>query len=94
MSANHILMQLLQLQKSGGTDMEYRNFFVAPVNNGVSVLDANAATMDETLTWFCKDGVLYELIECDDLEIFADRGVQLGIVGQLRERNGCISNGQ
>lgn len=60
--------------------MEYRNFFVAPLINGVSVLDANAATMDETLTWFCKDGVLYELIECDDLEIFADRGVQLGIV--------------
>ena len=48
--------------------------------SSVSVLDANAATMDETLTWFCKDGVLYELIECDDLEIFADRGVQLGIV--------------
>lgn len=53
---------------------------MAPLINGVSVLDANAATMDETLTWFCKDGVLYELIECDDLEIFADRGVQLGIV--------------
>lgn len=68
------------IAKSDGTDMEYRNFFVAPLINGVSVLDANAATMDETLTWFCKDGVLYELIECDDLEIFADRGVQLGIV--------------
>lgn len=68
------------IAKSDGTDMEYRNFFVAPLINSVSVLDANAATMDETLTWFCKDGVLYELIECDDLEIFADRGVQLGIV--------------
>ena len=43
------------IAKSDGTDMEYRNFFVAPLINGVSVLDANAATMDETLTWFCKD---------------------------------------
>ena len=70
----------IAIAKSDGTDMEYRNFFVAPLINGVSALDANAATMDETLTWFCKDGVLYELIECDDLEIFADRGVQLGIL--------------
>ena len=70
----------IAIAKSDGTDMEDRNFFVAPLINGVSFLDANAATMDETLTWFCKDGVLYELIECDDLEIFADRGVQLGIV--------------
>lgn len=68
------------IAKSDGSDMEYRNFFVAPLINGVSVLDANASNMDETLTWFCKDGILYELIECDDLEIFADRGVQLGIV--------------
>ena len=69
--------------------------FVAPLINGVSVLMPMQQTMDETLTWFCKDGVLYELIECDDLEIFADRGVQLGIVEwTASERNGCISNGQ
>lgn len=93
----------IAIANSDGTDMEDRNFFVAPLIQGVSVADANAAAMDEMLTWFCKDGVLYELIECDNLEIFADRGVQLGIIDnfgseaaafQMDEESGAYSKVQ
>ena len=68
------------IAKSDGTAMEYRNFCIAPLIGGVDVRKLNAATMNEGLTWFEKDGVIYELIECDNLEIFADYGVQLGVV--------------
>lgn len=43
-------------------------------------MTANNGTMDAGLHWFVKDGVVYELLECDNLEIFAGRGVQVGVV--------------
>ena len=63
--------------------MDYRNFCIAPLIGGVDVRKLNAATMNEGLTWFEKDGVIYELIECDNLEIFAGYGVQLGVVDEF-----------
>ncbi len=71
------------IAKSDGTAMDYRNFCIAPLIGGVDVRKLNAATMNEGLTWFEKDGVIYELIECDNLEIFADYGVQLGVVDEF-----------
>ncbi|MGN0169277.1 MAG: DUF4179 domain-containing protein [Lachnospiraceae bacterium] len=68
------------IAKSDGTAMDYRNFCIAPLIGGVDVHRLNAATMNETLTWFERDGVIYELVECDNLEIFAEYGVQLGVV--------------
>ena len=66
--------------KSDRTEMEYRNLCLSPLINGVDWFVANNATLDVGLTWFLQDGVVYELINCDNLQIFADRGVQLGVV--------------
>lgn len=66
--------------KSDGMEMEYRDFCISPLINGVSFSVANNATLDALLTFFEQDGIMYYLIECDNLEIFANRGVQLGVV--------------
>lgn len=68
------------ISKTDGTKMDNRNFCVSPLICGEAFSDVNAATLDVGLTWFEKDGVIYELIECDNLEIFADRGVYLSVV--------------
>lgn len=67
------------IAKTDGTKMEYRNFCISPLIHGVDFHVANNGTMDVFLTWFLQDGVIYELIECDNLEMFAKRGVQLGV---------------
>lgn len=53
---------------------------VSPLINGIDWKDVTLADIDATLYSFSKDGVLYELLECDSLEKFAKRGVQLGVV--------------
>lgn len=70
----------LAISKSDGSKMSSRNFCVSPLINGEAFTDVNAATLNVGLSWFEKDGVIYELIECDNLEIFADRGVYLSLV--------------
>lgn len=56
---------------------------VSPLINGVDWMIANNGTMDVALHWFTRDGVIYELLECDNLEIFAGRGVQVGVVDEF-----------
>lgn len=70
----------LAISKSDGSKMSNRNFCVSPLINGEAFTDVNAATLNVGLSWFEKDSVIYELIECDNLEIFADRGVYLSLV--------------
>ncbi|MEE0107233.1 MAG: hypothetical protein UEY91_10655 [Lachnospiraceae bacterium] len=70
----------LAISKSDGSKMSNSNFCVSPLINGEAFTDVNAATLNVGLSWFEKDGVIYELIECDNLEIFADRGVYLSLV--------------
>lgn len=70
----------LAISKSDGSKMSNRNFCVSPLINGEAFTDVNAATLNVGLSWFEKNGVIYELIECDNLEIFADRGVYLSLV--------------
>ena len=70
----------LAVSKSDGSRMTNRNFCLSPLINGEAFTDVNAATLNVGLSWFEKDGVIYELIECDNLEIFADRGVYLSLV--------------
>ncbi|MDO5155083.1 MAG: hypothetical protein Q4D51_03870 [Eubacteriales bacterium] len=85
------------ISKRDGSAMENKNFCVSPLIHGESIMDVNAATMMETMMWFEQNGIVYELIECDNLEIFADRGVQLGVVEnfgdetsafEMNEKNG------
>lgn len=68
------------ISRKDGSAMAEDSFCVSPLIGGVPFLVANNGTMGTTMTWFMQDGVLYELVECDDLEIFADRGVWLSVV--------------
>lgn len=56
-----------------------QSFFVSPYVKGQKPWLVNAATLGGGYHEFAKDGVLYRLIECDNLEMFADRGLYLGI---------------
>lgn len=71
---------VVAIEKADGSEMDYKGFCISPLINGVDVLIANNASMNTLLSYFEQDGILYHLMECDNLEIFAGRGVQLGIV--------------
>lgn len=64
---------------------------VSPLLNGVDWMVANNGTMDTALYWFIKDGVMYAVMDCDNLEVFADRGVQLGVVDEFGNETEAFS---
>ncbi|RAV08894.1 hypothetical protein [Paenibacillus contaminans] len=63
------------------SDPEYGKdpFFVSPFIKGQKPWQVNIMTMKGGYGEFVMDGVMYRLIECDDVEMFADRGVYLAI---------------
>lgn len=71
------------IMRTDGTDLKVNNLCVSPLVNGIKFTDMNNSNMGGSLIWFMQDGVLYELYSCDNLEIFADRGVYLGVVDQF-----------
>lgn len=70
----------MSISKSDGSKMPDRNFCVSPLIGGVPFMVANNGTLGTELIWFEQDGVVYELVSCDNLEMFADRGVWLSVV--------------
>lgn len=54
-------------------------FFVSPLIKGLKPWQVNIASMGGGYSEFVLDGVMYRLIECDGVEMFADRGVYLAI---------------
>ncbi|HHX12488.1 MAG TPA: hypothetical protein GX731_06665, partial [Clostridiales bacterium] len=61
-------------------DDDYRSidFFVSPLIKGENPWLCNIVTMNHGgYTEQVMDGIMYRLIECDDVEIFADRGLYL-----------------
>lgn len=75
----------LAISRSDGQKIADKTLCVSPLINGVDWKTVNNGTLDTGLYCFEKDGVLYELMECDDLEIFSDRGVQIGVVDAFGE---------
>lgn len=71
---------VLAIERMDGTEMGDGTLCISPLINGVSWMIANNATLNLGLSWFTQDNVQYAMIECDNLEIFADRGVLLGVV--------------
>lgn len=57
-------------------------FFVSPLIEGYHPAFYNAVSMHGNYTEFVSGGVLYRLVECDNVEIFADRELYL-----------CVSEG-
>ncbi|MDE6608021.1 MAG: hypothetical protein K2K54_09755, partial [Lachnospiraceae bacterium] len=60
---------------------EYGNiqFFVSPLIQGLAPWQYNMASMGGSHSTAVKDGVLYRIIECDDVALFADRRIYLCI---------------
>jgi hypothetical protein len=58
------------------------SFFVSPLIKGQKPWLYNIMSMNGSYSEFVKDGIMYRLIECDDIEKFADRGLYL-----------CVSTG-
>lgn len=63
------------------TDDAYADlsFFVSPFIKGYHPADYNTVTMRGSYSEFTENGILYRLTECDNVEIFADRGLYLGV---------------
>lgn len=68
------------IAKTDGTQMTYDDeLLVTPFIQGVSPMDFNIFYMGGGASSRLTDGVLYRLIECDSLEIFADKTIYLGV---------------
>jgi hypothetical protein len=70
------------IENADGTDMtkEYENnFFVSPLIQGLKPWSYNIASMNGSYSEKVVDGVLYRVIECDSIEVFADKKLYLAI---------------
>lgn len=67
-------------------DPEYGEvpFIVSPLIKGLKPWQVNIATMNGGYSETVLDGVMYRLIECDGVAMFADRGVYLAVIGGER----------
>jgi len=81
----------IAISRKDGGDIGEDSKCVSPLINGVDFMTANNGTLDAGLHWFIKDNVLYELLECDNLEIFAGRGVQIGVVDSFGNETSAFS---
>lgn len=52
-------------------------FFISPLIKGLKPWQYNIATMNGGYQDFVEDGILYRLMECNNVEMFADRGIYL-----------------
>ena len=54
-------------------------FFVSPYVRGLDPVRYNAVTMGGGYSEFVQDGVMYRLVQTDNVEMFADRGIYIGV---------------
>lgn len=60
-------------------DYAKNTFFVTPLIKGQKPWQVNIALLNGGYSEFWENGVLYRIIECDSLEMFADRGLYLAV---------------
>lgn len=69
------------MERKDGTDMTYDDeIIVSPFISGVRPMDFNIYSVHGGANMMLKNGVLYTLTKCDDLEIFADRTIYLAVM--------------
>jgi len=73
---------VLAIQIADGTPFDLRNatyldanFFVSPLIKGTNPALVNIMSMGGAFSDTVEGGVLYRIVECDNVEIFADRGL-------------------
>ncbi|WP_353092601.1 hypothetical protein [Tissierella praeacuta] len=82
---------VLSISKVDGTPMpdpldpayDEMSFLVSPFIKGQHPKDLNIFTMNGAASWFVKDGVMYRTMECDDIEVFADRGLYIAVMDKF-----------
>lgn len=57
------------------------SFYVSPYIKGLSMVDYNAHTLGGGYSEDVFEGIQYRIMECDNIEIFAGRGLYLGVTG-------------
>lgn len=58
-------------------------FLVSPYIKGENPLHVNLFSMNGSASTIVKDGIMYRISEWDNIEIFADRGVYLGVTSSF-----------
>lgn len=86
---------VLAIQKADGSpiDDEYGvpAFFVSPYVKGQKPWQLNAHTLSGGSSEMVVDGILYRIFECDEITIFADRGLYLGVnTGSISDQRGAF----
>ena len=79
---------VISIAKVDGTSMPLPNdesygnppFLVSPLVKGLKPWQYNIFTMNGGYREIVKDGVMYRLIECSNIEMFADRGLYLCVL--------------
>ncbi len=75
---------IVSVERIDGTSMldDYneKTFFVSPLIQGLEPWSYNIASMGGSYTEKIKDGILYRIIKCDDIALFADRQIYLSIL--------------
>lgn len=63
------------MEQAEGTD-----FFISPLIQGLDPLKYNLITMHGGITWDVIDGVMYYIVNCDDITCFADRKMYMAVL--------------
>lgn len=71
----------------GMQDDDYQIFCASALVKGKSFMDVNNGTLNAGAYAFEQDGVQYQILECDNLEIFANIGVYVGVVEDFGEES-------
>jgi hypothetical protein len=72
---------VIAIQNSDGSPMTIgsQQFFATPLVKGLKPWQVNAASLGGGYSETVVDGVLYRLVECDDITMFADRGLYFAV---------------
>ena len=77
------------VEHKDGTNMTYDDdIVVSPFISGIRPIDFSIYSIHGGAKMMLKDGTLYTLTECDDLEIFADRNVYLAVMNGVNMGDG------
>lgn len=89
--ANGKTYAVTAIEKTDGTPMpsitddayDETTFLVSPYIKGENPLRVNLFSMNGSASTMVKDGIMYRISEWDNIEIFADRGVYLGVTSSF-----------
>lgn len=69
--------------QDSGQEGEERTFLASPLIKGENPSRMNIFYMNGGYSSFVEDGVLYRVVECDNLQAFAKRGVYLSVTNTI-----------